>query len=831
MIKKVENVLTYAHLTEEANELEIKNRALARRIATEGIVLLENNGILPIPKEAKIVLAGVGATNTVKGGSGSGEVNERYSVSILDGLKYAGYSVLNQEELEEYRLKAIEAKKKFFQEKAKKAGFFSFKEISMANIETGYHDIEFVLNKDKKYDTELAIYVISRMSGEGGDRKLDKKDFLLSDIENEDIHYLAKTYKDVIVIINAGGMIDLSSLDDIKLSGLIFMGMLGEEGGNALADIIAGDITPSGHLTSTWPMSYKDIPYGDKFSYLDQNEKELDYSEDIYVGYRYYERFRKKVRYPFGYGLSYTGFKIATKVDLADEIKIFVKLKNFGEFKGKCVLQFYASSPEGKLKQPQFSLIGFTKSKLLVPDQETLLSVSIPYYYLASYDEESSSWVMEKGRYALYIGQSSDKRSLIAGFDLHEDIILKKHEKICPLKKSIEILTPDFPKKDLLIPDNLMLTLDPANIKPEEIKELKVEDAPENAMDEYFQEAKKIVDKLSIDELSHILVGGGQKDIVVPSPHSVIVPGAAGNTTDKLKEKNLKSFALADGPAGLRLVKTSVVLKNAKTIKYVDHGMEMFNYLPKIAKLLGYSKINKGTPLYCYTTAFPTGISLAQTWSEKLLNKLGDAIAQEMEEYGVTVWLAPGMNIHKNPLCGRNFEYFSEDPVLSGKMAKSIVLGVQAHRGCYCTLKHFACNNQENERKYTSANVSERALREIYLRGFGIAIKEGRCRGVMSSYNMINGVWSGANKDLLTKVLREEWEYKGFVITDWDESHEGLEEYRSIDSGINILMPGNNKQIANIKKALQNKTLDINIAKERALQIVQIMLLHNSIIK
>jgi beta-glucosidase len=202
-----------------------------------------------------------------------------------------------------------------------------------------------------------------------------------------------------------------------------------------------------------------------------------------------------------------------------------------------------------------------------------------------------------------------------------------------------------------------------------------------------------------------------------------------------------------------------------------------------------------------------------------------------MEEYGVTVWLAPGMNIHKNPLCGRNFEYFSEDPVLSGKMAKSIVLGVQAHRGCYCTLKHFACNNQENERKYTSANVSERALREIYLRGFGIAIKEGRCRGIMSSYNMINGVWSGANKDLLTKVLREEWEYKGFVITDWDESHEGLEEYRSIDSGINILMPGNNKQIANIKKALQNKTLDINIAKERALQIVQIMLLHNSIIK
>ena len=259
--------------------------------------------------------------------------------------------------------------------------------------------------------------------------------------------------------------------------------------------------------------------------------------------------------------------------------------------------------------------------------------------------------------------------------------------------------------------------------------------------------------------------------------------------------------------------------------------MEMFNYLPKIAKLLGYSKINKGTPLYCYTTAFPTGISLAQTWSEKLLNKFGDAVAQEMEEYGVTVWLAPGMNIQKNPLCGRNFEYFSEDPVLSGKMAKAIVLGVQAHRGCYLTLKHFACNNQENERKYTSANVSERALREIYLRGFGIAIKEGRCRGIMSSYNMINGVWSGANKDLLTKVLREEWEYKGFVITDWDESHEGLEEYRSIDSGINILMPGNNKQIANLKKALQNKTLDINIAKERAIQIVQIMLLHNSIIK
>jgi beta-glucosidase len=205
--------------------------------------------------------------------------------------------------------------------------------------------------------------------------------------------------------------------------------------------------------------------------------------------------------------------------------------------------------------------------------------------------------------------------------------------------------------------------------------------------------------------------------------------------TNKLTKIGLKSFAFVDGPAVLRLCKTSFVKKNEKYIKYVDPGMEMFHYFPKIVRLLGNSRINKGTPLYCYTTAFPTGCSLAQTWSEKLLGMLGDAVRKEMEEYGVTVWLAPGMNIHRNPLCGRNFEYFSEDPLRSGKMAKAIVMGVQAHRGCYCTIQHFACNNQENERKWTSAYVSNRPLREIYFKGFGIAIKEGRCRGVKSSYN------------------------------------------------------------------------------------------------
>ena len=830
MIKKVENIYTCAHLTEEANELEIKNRELARRIATEGIVLLENNGVLPIEKESKIAVYGVGATNTIKGGSGSGEVNERYSVSILDGLRFAGYNVVNASELEEYRINALEAKKKYMEEKKKKAGFFSFKEISMENIETGYHDIPFTVNRVKQ-DSDIAIYVLSRMSGEGADRKMVEGDFMLSSQEASDLHYLRETYKELILIINAGGMIDLSPLDDISLSGLIFTGMMGEEGGNALADIITGDKTPSGHLTSTWPLSYKDIPNGLDYSYLNGNEKEEYYTEDIYVGYRYYDRFRKKVRYPFGYGLSYTGFKIATKVNLAEDIKIFVKLKNFGNFKGKCVLQIYASIPEGKLKQPSYQLIGFIKSKLLEPDQENLLSMSIPYYYLASYDEETSSTIMEHGRYALYIGQSSDKRSLIAGFDLDEDIVLSKHKKICPLNKKMDILVPDFPKKDLLIPDNLILKLDKSNIKAEEIKELATEDAPENPMDEFEHKAKVMVDSLTAKEISLLLVGDGGMDIAIPKPHDVVVPGAAGNTTSALSKRNLKSFAFADGPAGLRLVRTSIVKKNGKSIKYVDKGMEMFNYFPKLVDILGNAKITDGTPLYCYTTAFPTGITLAQTWSEKLLNKLGDAIGMEMEEYGVTVWLAPGMNIHRNPLCGRNFEYYSEDPVLSGKMAKALVMGVQSHRGCYCTIKHFACNNQENNRKYTSAYVSERALREIYLKGFGIAVKEGRCRGVMSAYNMINDVWCGNNKDTLTEVLRNEWQFKGFVTTDWDVSHEGLEAEESIKSGVNILMAGDNKQRKAILKAINQKTLDLNIAKERAQRIVQIMLLHNSIIK
>ena len=824
MLRTVEKVRTYAHATPEVTELELRNRTLAREIAGEGIVLLTNNGILPLATGSRVALLGVGAVRTTKGGSGSGEVNERYSVSIFEGMKQAGFEVVNERRLQQYAEKARQDRAAYEAMKRKQAGLLSMEAISMANIKQGYDEVPFgVVTEDELRPADACIYVITRLSGEGADRTLEAGDYYLTEEEITNLHTAAEYYEKLILVINTGGPIDLSAVDDIDFAAIMNIGMLGEEGGNAFADVISGKVSPSGHLTSTWPQRYEDIPFGASYSGLDGHPETGNYCEDIFVGYRYYERFGVTPRFVFGQGVSYTEFDIHAAVNAEDSLMVALRIRNVGCCTGKCVPQIYLSSPEDALCQPEHVLIGFAKTKALAPGEEQEIVVPVPYYYMASFDEIRGAEVMEQGQYVVSLGENSREIRPIAAFRLQETVILASREGICPERTTVQKLRPKQKKPVQDIPADLMVSVDPVKIRAEEIRK------PYHPMDDFKKQAEQLVDTLTDQELSRLLTGDGVIDIVIPARHSTVVPGATGNSTGKLEKKGIRSIAFCDGPAGLRFARTSIVKPGRNRVHYVEVSQDMMNFMPSAIRSLGNANLSDGKPLYLYATAFPTGTALAQTWNEELVQKMGAAVGDEMEEYGVTVWLAPGMNIHRNPLCGRNYEYYSEDPLLAGKMAAGIVRGVQTHPACVATIKHFFCNNQENRRQWTSANVGERALREIYLRGFGIAVREAGCRALMSSYNMINGVWSGVCKDSLTTILRDEWGFEGIVVTDWDGSHEGLEAEKSIDAGITMLMAGDSRQRKAIVKALKNGKLSREVAKSRAAKNVQLILLHQSL--
>ena len=610
MLQKIERIQTTAHLTRDETDLEKKNRLLSREIAEECIVLLKNDGILPL-KGKSVALYGTGAINTIKGGTGSGEINNRYDVSIYEGLNNEGFEIINEEMLLKHKETSELYQKEYELRKIRKAGLFNFEAINMANIKQNEGILEFpLLKEDELVSCDTAIYVISRKQGEGADRKLIKGDYYLTDIEINNLHLLSRFYKHLILITNVGSPMDLSSLNDIDFSAIIHMGLLGEEGGSALAGILSGKVSPSARLATTWPLRYEDVP--DYKEYL--GKENLDYKEGIYVGYRYYVTFKVQPRFLFGDGLSYTTFKIESRV--RDGLIVDIAVLNTGKYKGKCVVQVYASLPSSNLNQPDSILIGFIKTKELEPNENEHLSLDIPYEYLASFDSRLGVKILERGTYGIYVGETLRDKKLIAGFRLDEDVILSKHQHICPLNKEMDTLK--APGREIDVPEDLLID---AHIKPSIYR---VNSNP------YYEEAKKIVNKLSLKELTYLLVGTGVIDMVIPRPHDIIVPGAAGYSSNKLK--GIPSLVFADGPSGLRLLRTSLIKKNANKIRIVEPGLEMLKYIPKTVKIFGYAKEGKGTKLYTYVTAFPTASSLAQSFNLDLLSKMGDAIGQEMEE-------------------------------------------------------------------------------------------------------------------------------------------------------------------------------------------------------
>ncbi len=791
-------LLTKARYSGEVNQREKNNLKIAYQAACEGIVLLKNDGTLPFQTK-KVALYGPGASMTIKGGTGSGEVNERHSVTILEGLENRGFQITTKDWISDFERGYQEAKAAYNIEKKKRLNLLKPNSIMEMIFDNFRAPVGRPLTEEdvRKSDTNSCIYVLSRQAGEGGDRKAEKGDYFLTDEEEAAIRFCAEHYANFLLAINCGSAMDMSFVDRIPgINAIIYLCQLGTEGGNAFADVISGQVSPSGKLSDSWAKKYEDIPFANEYSYLNGNLKEEYYKEGIYVGYRYFDSFGVEPAYPFGFGLSYTDFAIRSAGVSMEERFVMVKadVANIGtQYSGKEVVQLYVSAPSGKLHKEYQSLVDFGKTEVLAPGARQTVDLCFDLGNLASYREQDACYVLESGDYILRLGNSSRNTVAIGIVKLEQELILSRHCNICAMASAMEELkAPD--RAPETVADGLpYIVANPAAFKT-------VEYTYEEPPMHYDPKLQKFMSDLSVKDMVEIVVGigmfGGQTRFNLP--------GSVGNTTSKFWDKGLVNVPLCDGPAGLRIQKRSTVDKKGN-VKSVDLPLSIFESFPDAVKKLMVGDPNKNPVLYQYTTAFPVANALAQTWNTDLMSQVGRAIQTEMKEYGCTYWLAPAVNIHRNPLCGRNFEYFSEDPRLTGMMAAAIIRGVQWEEGCYVTVKHFACNNQEDNRNYVSSNLSERALRELYLRGFETCVRESNAKGIMTSYNRVNGVYSPNSHDLCTKVLRNEWGFDGVVMTDWfSTGGNKASTALCMKAGNDLIMPGGGSFKKDILKGLKS---------------------------
>lgn len=711
-----------------------EHAVLSRRAAGEGMVLLKNRlHTLPLTRGTRVALFGKATIEYIKGGGGSGDVFCAYIRNVYDGF--------SQKEAEG-KVSVFKPTVEFYKEYVKEASKRIPTRAQIEKIWDKVNAMSFCKEKDDIiYDTfasmhvaeahmpdeliaeaaanaDIAIITLSRFSAEGVDRKAIPGDYYLSDTEKSLIDRVAAAFPNTVIVLNSGAVVDCEYFADNEKVGAIISGWQGGlEGGMAIADIICGDVNPSGKLADTIPDSYDSYQNAQEFL---TGFEHLDYFDDIYVGYRYFETIpgaAEKVRYPFGFGLSYTDFEFSGAFCGESDGKIVaaVTVKNIGKVPGKEVVQLYYSAPQGKLGKPARELAAFKKTKLLSPDESEAIALSFDIGDMASFDDlgkiKKSAFVLEKGTYSFYLGNSvRATEKLRYDFVLSEDIITKESKSLCRPFKLEKRLLADGSFENLPTGEPVYTRGTHTSIEATAPKDtIMFDEVGENiTLDEFIKQ-------FTVDELIDF-VGGHQNQ------PGVCNTGAFGG----MKRLDVPPVPTADGPAGLRL--------NAST----------------------------GVP----TTAWPCATLLACTWNTELIEEVGAAGGAELRENNLGVWLAPAMNIHRNPLCGRNFEYFSEDPLLAGKCCAADVRGIQSQK-IAASVKHFACNNRESNRFDCDSRVSERALREIYLRGFEICVKEADPWTIMSSYNLINGCHTSVSHELLTDMLRNEWGFKGMVTTDW----------------------------------------------------------------
>lgn len=692
--------------------------ACARQVVAEGCVLLKNDrDALPLRKGAKIALFGRSQYNYYKSGTGSGGmVNVRHVVDIPEALG-TSYAV-NQQVRSAYEA--------WLQDHPYDSG-------SGWGGEPWFQEempLDDALIRQAAEDSDAAVIVLGRSSGEDQDNKPEPGSFLLTALEEDMLRKVCGSFQRSIVLLNVGNIIDMKCVEKYDPAAVLYVWQGGQEGGNGVLDVLDGTVTPCGKLSDTIAVDITDYP--STANYGGQNENV--YQEDIYAGYRYFETFRKdRVLYPFGFGLSYTSFDIQARpmMDNGNALCVAADVTNTGPVHGKAVVQVYVEKPQGTLGQPLRTLCGYVKTRDLQPGETESVTIDFDWYRIASYDDSGctgnpSCYVLEAGEYQFYMGQDVRSAALVSGIYREGTVIRKLEEALAPQQPFSRV----FPKQQ---PDGSFLAVyqkTPARSVPP------MDRRARNLPAEYACTGDKGIKLVDVREgrasMADFVAQLGDEDLCaltrgegMSSPK--VTPGtggAFGGVTDELRRFGIPVACCTDGPSGIRM----------------DVGTKAFS--------------------------LPSGTCMACTFNDALVEELFRWEGLELRKNKIDALLGPGLNLHRKPLCGRNFEYFSEDPLLSGKMAAAQLRGMHSC-GVTGVIKHFACNNQEYRRNMVNSVVSERALRELYLKGFEIAVKEGNARCVMSSYNPLGGIYTASNYDLLTTVLRKEWGFAGVVMTDW----------------------------------------------------------------
>ena len=787
----------------EHNVNEQQHLLYLRSHLAECTVLLKANSAFPLPAPCPIAAYGSGVRHTIKGGTGSGEVNSRSFIPVEQGLQRAGFTITTTAWLDSYDRVREAAHARFVRDikaLAKRNHTLAMLE-SMGKV---MPEPEYTLPLDGPGDT--AIYVLARISGEGNDREPISGDILLTDTEIRDILTLNQQYSRFMLVLNVGGPVDLSPVAEVD--NILLLSQLGTETGDALADILLGKTNPSGKLATTWA-DWAD--YAPMVEFGDRNDTR--YREGIYVGYRYFDALGKKARYPFGFGLSYTTFSISPAAVSLQGSCVTVKTTvcNTGKLPGKEVVQVYVSAPSGTLDKPWQDLAGFAKTGTLTPGSSAEVTISFDLRDLASYDEGRSIFLLEQGNYIVRVGNSSTNTVPAALIRLDADQIVTQAKPCCG-RPDFPDWKPEQPIVGEISADIPILFLSPDAITPHTV----VYDQPVPVED--------FVASLSDSQLAHINVGsfdpkGGILSIIGNASRQGA--GAAGETTALIP--GLPQLVMGGGPAGVRVSRKFYRdSKGAHTLGQAALPESMLEFMPGVLrralKLMGGSdQPPKGAKTETqHATALPIGTAMAQSWNTEFACGCGSLVGTEMAAFGVHLWLAPALNIHRSIRCGRNFEYYSEDPMLSGLMAAAITQGVQGIPGRGVTLKHYAANNQETNRYGSNSLVSERALREIYLKGFGLCIRHSQPEAVMTSYNLLNGIHTAERRDLCEDILRSEFGFNGILMTDWivgvmtndrRNIHPAVNPGLVAAAGGDLVMPGCRGDVTSILKARKTGTL------------------------
>ena len=721
--------------------------AQARAMAADGIVLLKNEDkTLPITGQTRVAVFGRSAVNYFTVGYGSGgDVVSPYRRNLMEGLLEHGVKVdgilASQYETWCSRPRNVPDE-----------GYWAHWPMSNPEMPLKAEDVAAAALR-----CDMALVVIGRAAGESRENVLKPGSYYLTDREKAMLDVVATYFHRVCLVMDCGNVIDMSWTRDYenKLTAIVYAWQGGMESGTALADVLTGAVNPSGKLTDTIAVKYEDYPSSQSFGAMAFNA----YTEDIYVGYRYFETFAPdRVLYPFGFGLSYTRFRLSSQAAVSgNQVTVNTTVENVGDEAGREVVQVYVDLPCGTLGNPKRVLAGFKKTGLLQPGQQQVVDVSFDLASLASFDDtgctgHKDAFVLEAGNYCVQAGTSiRDVKAVVCIVKQGLEVVRQLHE--CNAVRPEHGFCRMVNKGGAL--DMEMVPTANRNLKQDILAHLPQELTP-GQTEFTFEDVKarrctpeEFVAQLSDQELDDITHGFGlMNDPSGPAGNA----GSLGGVTEALKKRGIPTVITTDGPSGIRIRRTCSLL--------------------------------------------PCGTCLASTFDPEGVEALYRLLGREMVLQGTQVLLGPGMNIHRNPLCGRNFEYYSEDPLLTGKIAAAMVRGIQSQGVSACP-KHFACNNQETNRNKCDSRLSQRAQREIYLKGFEIAVKESDPWCLMTSYNLVNGVWSHYHYELVTDILHDEWGYRGLTITDWWMQPGAAPEFPAITNDacriraqVDVLMPG-----------------------------------------